>query len=56
MEMDYPVTELHVRKIFGMLGPMHFPEWHAPAAAPPIAASRRTKATFIPAEEEVLAR
>ncbi len=51
-----PWFENRRNEIIGMLEPIRVPEWHAPMTAPQIAASRRTEATFIPVEEEVLAR
>lgn len=49
-----PWLEHRREEILGMLEPIKVPEWHTPVAAPRITASRRTKATFIPADEGVL--
>jgi glyoxalase family protein len=51
-----PWFEQRRAEILAMLEPIRVPEWHAPAAAPQIAASRRTEATFIPVDERVLTR
>jgi hypothetical protein len=51
-----PWFEHRRAEILGMLDPIRVPEWHAPVAAPQIAASKRVEATFIPFEEGVEAR
>jgi hypothetical protein len=41
-------------EILGMLEPIRVPEWPAAVTGPQITASRRTEATFIPVDSEVL--
>lgn len=49
-----PWFEHRRTEILSMLEPIRVPEWHAPVAAPKIAASRRVEATFIPVDLEAL--
>jgi glyoxalase family protein len=49
-----PWFEHRRAEILGMLEPIRVPEWHAPVAAPQIAASRRTDATFVPVNQETV--
>jgi hypothetical protein len=51
-----PWFESRRAEILGMLEPIRVPEWHGPVFAPRIAASRRTEATFVPVDDEVLTR
>lgn len=49
-----PWFEARRAEIMSMLDPIRIPEWHAPVAGPRITASRRTEATFVPVDSEVV--